>query len=146
MIETFKSRVKDLKEGMQVEVNARGLKVIIDEPQELGGTNKGMNPLEITLGALGACQAIVAKMLAPMYDFSYEEFYMELEGDINSEGLNPENDIRSGFQEIRMTMHFKTNEPLEKVKDFAKVVESTCPVSDSLHKGVKIVLKDIKKD
>ncbi len=144
MITTFKATAKKLQEGMQVETESRGFKIMMDEPKELGGTNKAMNPVEALLCALGACQSIVVAAFARAKKFSYEEFSIELEGDLDPDGFMGVSDVRKGFQEIRYVMNFRTNESKEKVEEFANFVSQTCPVGDCLENGVKIVRSGIK--
>jgi len=43
-------------------------------------------------------------------------------------------------------MHFKSNEPKEKLEAFAKFIESRCPVGDNLANGVKLVLAGVEVD
>jgi len=45
-------------------VEARGFKIIIDEPESLGGTNDGANPVEYVLGALAGCLNVVGHVVA----------------------------------------------------------------------------------
>lgn len=139
MITTFKATARKLKDGLQVETDSRGFKILLDEPEDLGGTNAGMNPVEALLCALGACQSIVAAAFASSQDFSFEEFHVELEGDLDPDGFMGLADVRNGFQEIRYKMHFKTNETQEKAEEFAKFIETRCPVGDCLANGVKLV-------
>ncbi|OMD59748.1 OsmC family protein [Paenibacillus odorifer] len=139
MLTTFKATAKKLPNGMQVETNSRGFKIIMDEPEDLGGTDVGLNPVEALLCAFGACQAIVASAFADANDFSFEEFYVELEGDLDPDGFMGLADVRNGFQEIRFVMHFKTNESQEKADAFTDFIEKTCPVGDCLANGVKLV-------
>ncbi len=146
MLTTFKATAKKLPEGLQVETNSRGFKILMDEPEDLGGTDTAMNPVEAVLCALGACQTIVACAFAPAHDFKFEEFHVELEGDLDPDGFMGLADVRSGFQEIRFAMHFKTNEPKEKVEAFAKFIEDTCPVGDCLSNGVKLILSGVVID
>ena len=146
MLMTMKATAKRLPEGLQVEANSRGFKVIMDEPEDLGGTDIGMNPVEALLCALGACQAIVASAFAATQDFTFEDFYVELEGDIDLDGFMGLADVRSGFQEIRTVMHFKTNESQEKTEAFARFIEKTCPVGDTLENGVKLVTAKVVRD
>ncbi|WP_062350669.1 OsmC family protein [Bacillus kwashiorkori] len=139
MLTTFKATAKKLPEGLQVETESRGFKIYMDEPEDLGGTNAAMNPVEALLCALGACQTIVASAFAEANDFSFEEFHVELEGDLDPDGFLGLSDVRKGFQEIRFSMHFKTNESQEKAEQFADFIEKTCPVGDCLTNGVKLV-------
>lgn len=146
MLTTFKATAKKLPEGLQVETDARGFKIIMDEPEDLGGTNAAMNPVEAVLCALGACQTIVASAFAPSYGFTFEEFHVELEGDLDPDGFMGLADVRKGFQEIRFVMHFKTNESQEKTEEFAKFIEQSCPVGDCLANGVKLVRAGVVRD
>ena len=51
MISTFNAKVSRLSDGLQVEAQSRGFKVLMDEPVEGGGTDKGMNPVELLLSS-----------------------------------------------------------------------------------------------
>lgn len=140
MLTTFKAEAHKTATGLQVESEARGFKMILDEPAELGGTDTGMNPVEAILCALGSCQSIVCAAFARLQRFTYDEFWVELEGDLDPDGFMGKNpDARNGFQEIRFTFHFKTDEPQEKVDAFSDFIESRCPVGDNLGNGVKLV-------
>ena len=140
MLTTFKATAKKTETGLQVESEARGFKITLDEPKSLGGTDTGMNPVEGILCSLGACQSIVCAAFARYKRFKYEEFWVELEGDLDPDGFTGKNpDVRNGFQEIRFSFHFKTDEPQEKIDEFADFIESRCPVGDNLGNGVKLV-------
>ena len=146
MLTTFKATAKKLPEGLQVATESRGFKIMMDEPKDLGGTDVAMNPVEAPLCALGACQSIVVAAFARAKRFEYEEFHVELEGDLDPDGFMGKADVRNGFQEIRFTMHFKTNESQEKAEAFADFVERTCPVGDCLSNGVKLVRAGVVRD
>lgn len=146
MLTTFKATAKKLPEGLQIETSARNFKILLDEPEELGGTNAGMNPVEAVLCALGACQSIVAAAFAEANDFHFDEFHVELEGDLDPDGFMGLSDVRNGFQEIRFTMHFKTDESQEKAEAFADFIEERCPVGDCLMNGVKLVRSGVVRD
>ena len=85
MLTQFKATAKKTETGLQVLTNARNFSITIDEPEALGGTDTGMNPVEAVLCALGACQSIVAAAFAEMENFKFEEFHVELEGDLIDE-------------------------------------------------------------
>ncbi|SEM61481.1 OsmC-like protein [Paenibacillus sp. cl141a] len=72
-VQTFKATAQ-LQEGVKVITKARQFELVIDEPQSLGGTDTGMNPVEALLASLGACQSIVARVYAPKFDVVLEDF------------------------------------------------------------------------
>jgi len=138
MLTTFKVSATKLADGMQVETKARKFTALLDEPADLGGTDAAMNPVEALLSALGGCQAICAAAFARAQGVSFEKVFVELEGDIDLDGFMGKADVRPGFQEIRFSIHFKSQEPKEKLEKFVQFIEKTCPVGDTL-KGVKLV-------
>ncbi len=136
---TFKATSKLVK-GLAVESEVRGFKIRMDEPQELGGTDTGMNPVEAVLSALGSCQVIVASAFARARHIDLQDFWVELEGDLDTDGfLLGKPGVRNGFQEIRFTMHIKTDSDPEKVAEFQKFIESRCPVGDTLAVGTTLL-------
>jgi|SRR5690625_521976 uncharacterized OsmC-like protein len=137
---TYKATAK-LEEGVQVKVNARNFEITIDEPVELGGKDTGMNPVELLLGALGACQAIIARMFARKYDIEFNDFYVALEGDIGN--LTGKPGEKTGYQEIRYNIHIDTDAPKEKVEAFIAFVEETCPVGDTIASATPMKLNKI---
>jgi|SRR5690625_2520196 len=139
---TFKATAK-LQEGVQVKVNARDFEVTIDEPKDLGGTDTGMNPVELLLGALGACQAIVAAVYAKKFEIEFDDFSIELEGDLDPEGFLGNPDIKKGYSEIRYNIHIDTKSPMDKVEEFIAFVEKTCPVGDTLASATPLKLNKI---
>jgi len=146
MLTTFKATATKLPGGLQVDTESRGFKIIMDEPEDLGGTNVSLNPVEAVLCALGACQTIVAFAFAEAQGIQLDGFHVELEGDLDPDGFMGLADVRNGFQEIRFIMQFKTNEPIEKIEAFAEFIEKTCPVGDCLQNGVKLVKSGVVID
>lgn len=137
-VETFNATTTHPGKGMQVEVTTRGHKIIIDEPKSLGGTDNGMNPVEAILGALGACQSIVAQVYAKQFDVTYDELRIELEGDLDLDGFLNKSDVRPGFSDIRYKFYLKTDEPAEKIQPFIDFIEQKCPVGDTIANTVRL--------
>ncbi len=137
-IQTFKTISRSVN-GLVVESTARNFKIIMDEPAGLGGTDTGMSPVEGLLCSLGSCQVIVARAFAEANGIKVDDFWVELEGDLDPDGfLKGVPGVRNGFSAIRTTMHIKTDAPAEKVKEFAKFIESRCPVGDTIVAGTTI--------
>lgn len=136
-IETTNVKV-DWKGGTVAEGTARGLKLVMDEPMEEGGTNTAMHPVETLLSALGGCMTIVATMFAPKFRVDLKGFSIEVEGDMDSDGFLGKNpDVRVGLSDIRYKMHIVSDSPEENIRRLHKFVETHCPVKDTL-KGVSV--------
>src|SRR5699024_2979541 len=99
---TFISEVKWSGEGVLSVANVNGKEVIIDEPKELGGTDKGANPVEYVLSALGGCINVLVVTFAQKFEVEVNGLDVQLEGDLDPDGflgINP--DVRQGYQEVR---------------------------------------------
>ncbi|OXM82549.1 OsmC family protein [Paenibacillus rigui] len=139
---TFKATAH-LQEGVVVKVRSRNFEFTIDEPKSLGGTDTGMNPVEALLGSLGACQSIVARVYASKFDIRLDDFWVEVEGDLDLDGFFKKSDVRPGYSDIRYTFHIKTDAPREQVEAFVRFLEETCPVGDTIAHAVNLKLSGI---
>lgn len=126
----FQSRSK-LKDGFQSEVEIRDFSFISDEPEELGGTDKGPNPVEYVLGALAACQEIVVKAHAVALGIDVESVEVEVDGDLDLHGFLNLSDARPGFTKVQYHTKIETNETdPEKLQKLKKISIKNCPVLD----------------
>ncbi len=111
----------------------------MDESKALGGTDSGMTPLELLLSALGGCVVITAKAHARRVGVTLSGCQVSIEGDLDPDGfMLKRDDVRSGFQQVRVTMQVAGETSDEKLSRLMKLVERVCPVSDSL-RGVEVV-------
>ncbi|WP_033828760.1 OsmC family protein [Bacillus andreraoultii] len=127
-----------LKEGFLVETEARGHRVIVDEPKNLGGTDQNMNPVELLLSALGACQSIVIQTYAKQFGIQLDHLTIDLEGELDTDGFLNKSDVRPGYSNIRSTYHITTDESEEKLDEFIQFVEAHCPVGDTILNPVNL--------
>lgn len=141
---TAQVKTEKVEGGLKVQSGTHGFTVVCDEPIASGGTDAGMNPVELELSSLGSCITIAAFILAQQKGINVEHFAVELEGDIDPEGfmgISP--DVRNGFSEIRIVPHIKCDASEEDARAYVEFVESRCPVRDNLINGVPIVVSDI---
>jgi len=141
-VNTFKATAQ-LQDGVKVLTKARQFELLIDEPQSLGGTDTGMNPVEALLASLGACQSIVARVYAPKFDVQLEDFRVDVEGELDLDGFFNRSEVRPGYSDIRYTFYIKTNSPQEKVEAFVQFLESKCPVGDTIANPVNVKMNRI---
>lgn len=133
---TYQASVSNLN-GVQMEVEARGHKIVIDQPAKAGGMDKGMTPVEMMLGSLGACEAMVITILAKMHGIEIEELRVEVEGEKDVTSFIRDNPgKRNGFKNIHSHYYIKSNAPKEKILELVNISERKCPVGDSINHGV----------
>jgi len=118
-----------------VEIESRGHKVISDTPIHRGGTDKGLFPGELLLGALGACQTLSAKALAKKFDIDLQNFWVELEGDRGQD----EQSAVPRIQDIKFIFHIETDAPNEKIEEFTNYIETHCPIAETLANIVNLI-------
>lgn len=143
---TVKATVRKLPESLKVEADIRGFKVQYDELPAKGGTDTAPNPVEMIAATLGACQSMMAWILAQKMRIELKGFWVEVEGDIDPEGLAGKAGVRKGLQELRYTMHFQSDAPVEKLEQLAAMVEKTCPVEDTLGQGTRVVRAGVVRE
>ncbi|MCR4425465.1 MAG: OsmC family protein [Firmicutes bacterium] len=141
---TFSAKVRWSGKGLYCEGDARGFKVALDEPKDLGGDDRAMNPVELLLCSLGGCMSICAAAFAPACGVELRGFEVELEGDLDPDGFLGKNpDVRTGYQDIRYKMVIDSPSPSENIHRLVEMIEERCPVSDTLC-GVKVRRQAVK--
>jgi len=119
--------------GTKTEVVTRGFKMTIDEPENMGGTNGGANPVEYLLAALSGCLNVVGHLVAREMGFKLNGLELVLEGDLDPSKFSGKSmDGRAGYSEIRVTLKPNTDADKETLDKWLKAVESRCPVSDNI--------------
>lgn len=120
-------------------VETRGFKIVIDEPESLGGTNAGANPVEYLLAALAGCINVVAHVVAKEMDFEIRDLQIELEGDLNpARFMGKSYAERAGYKEIRVNIKVDSDADAETLSKWLDAVEDRCPVSDTLSNGTPV--------
>lgn len=119
--------------NLETTVTSRDMSFTLDEPAELGGTNKGMNPVEALLGALGACKCIVVRSFGPAHGIKLNDVKVECSGVLDPDGFMGKNPgAKIGFSEIHTRFHIDADNTREELVAFLDFVESHCPVQDTL--------------
>lgn len=120
-------------ESTYCESDVRGFRVAMDEPAELGGTNRAMNPVEMLLCSLGGCLCISAVTFAKECGVELKGVRAEMEGDLNPHGfLGKDPDVRPGYQAVRYKLYLDSPSPREALDRLIATVKDRCPVSDTL--------------
>jgi len=133
----------DLKSQVQVRDLAP---FIVDEPERLGGTNEGPNPLEYLLGAVSACTSIIINYAAKDQNFQYSGVRFSAEGTLDPRGFKGVEGITTYFQTVKITINIETKESCENIFRLKEAVEKRCPIYNLLKDAGVDVTTDWHKE
>ena len=138
---SFRATTVSEVDGFSTRSSVRRFTVPLDEPGELAGEDTGPNPVEAVLAALGSCQAIVYRAYASSLGLRLDRVEVEAEGDLDLRGLLGLASVPAGFQRIRARTRVVSPEPPERIRELARLVETHCPVLDTLRLPVEVAVE-----
>uniref|UniRef100_A0A7C3J6M0 OsmC family peroxiredoxin n=1 Tax=candidate division WOR-3 bacterium TaxID=2052148 RepID=A0A7C3J6M0_UNCW3 len=134
----------NLKEKFTIESDIRGHKIYVDQPQGMGGVDKGPTPLEYLFVSLGGCIASIARIVANQRGLKIENFKVDVSGDVDLDTLlGKSRENRAGFLKIIVKVSFDSDMTKEEKEKFLEEVDSRCPISDNISNltPVEIILE-----
>ncbi len=136
----------ELAEGVKCLANVRDFLLTIDEPAEMGGKNEGMNPVELVLAAMGACQEIGYAFASAVMGIPLKKVKCSLEGNMDLRGLLAlDESIPAGYTDISYETTIESDADDETLKKLAAFVEKHCPVLDTIKRPVPVKGKIIAR-
>jgi uncharacterized OsmC-like protein len=113
-------------------------KLDADEPQVLLGEDTAPNPVEYVLAALSACMTTTLAYHAAARGYRIDSIESEYEGDLDLQGfLCLRDDVRKGFENIRVTFKVKGDIPEEMIQSLVQI----SPVRDIVTNKVPVLIK-----
>lgn len=130
----MKFKINARSEGkMKTMVKAGNFNLVIDEPESMGGTNEGANPLEFVLASLAGCYSIVGSIVAHELGIELKGLDIEIEGEMNPARFTGKSQAeRAGFQKIEVSLKPETEADPELLEKWVELIEDRCPVTDNL--------------
>ena len=115
-------------------VSARSHRWLADEPEDLGGADKGPTPFEQLLGGLGSCTVTTVQMYAERKEWPLDEVEATLEYE---EVENSSGEEEEKSSEITIDMKFSGDLDKSQRKRLHEIA-SRCPVKRALEGNIKI--------
>jgi len=110
-----------------------------DHPSVLVGRDQAPTPVEFLLHALASCLTAGIANIAAARGVTLHEVESTLEGDIDLRGiLGISDDVRNGYQEIRVRFRIRGDAPDEKLRAIVEQSRARSAVYDVLTRGVGI--------
>lgn len=135
-----RTTIRDFYAAKQ-EDTSRAEAFVIDagEPAILVGADTGANPAEYLLHALAACLTTAIVYVAAARGVHLTAVESTLEGDMDVQGtLGLDDDIRNGFERIRISFHVEGDAPPAKLREVVARAQARSAVFDMVTNGVPV--------
>jgi uncharacterized OsmC-like protein len=110
-----------------------------DHPAVLCGEDRGPTPVEHLLHALAGCLAAGVANISAARGVKLDSVTCQVEGDMDLRGiLGLSDEVRNGFQAIRVTMSIKGDASDDKLRQIAEQSRARSAVFDVLTNGVPV--------
>ena len=130
-----------LMEAFRSHARTRDFEVIVDQPENMGSTNRGPRPSELLLAALAACHEVTYRLYADAMDIDLKDIAVSVTGVSDARGFfNVEEGIAAGFSEISGDIKIESDASDEDIERLRQMVNLHCPVLDDLRKPLKVEL------
>jgi len=109
----------------------RQFSIDVDEPSELGGSNRYANPQEHLLAALNACMMVGYVAQCAVHGIVLESLEIETDGEIDLRGfLGIDPAVPPGYEKLSTTVRIKGSATKE---EFAKIHEAVMATSPNFY-------------
>ena len=106
----------------------RRFAIDIDEPRELGGSNRFANPQDHLIAALNACMTVGYVAQCAVRGVTLESLEIETEGEIDLRGfLGLDPAVAPGYEQLSFTVRIKGSGTKEEFAEIHKAVMATSP-------------------
>ena len=127
---------------MRMKIKSGKFEMIIDEPEEMGGTNLGPSPIQVLLMSLAGCINITGHQVANQRGMKLNGIKIKIDGTMNPcTFIGCSFEERAGFQtiDLKVTPDFE-NATQEEIDSWLKETEERCPVTDNIKNFTKVNL------
>jgi uncharacterized OsmC-like protein len=130
------------KGGFRSEASIRDFQPIMsDEPPDLGGSNKGPNPVEQVLAALGNCLAVGYAANATAAGIEIRSLSIDIEGDLDLHTFLGLTEGNAGYSDISVKVNIDSNASKTDLEAVHNKVINTSPVGHTLSRAVPVKIE-----
>jgi uncharacterized OsmC-like protein len=130
------------KDGVQNQLAIREFSpIIIDEPVQLGGTDKGANPVEYLIGAAVSCFAITFEVIASQKGIKLEKVDVDIEADLNASVFLGIEEGDGGIINPIIKLKAITSASEKEIKEIGQIALEKSPVLCSLKVKLDLIIE-----
>jgi uncharacterized OsmC-like protein len=123
------------------EARARDYTLMCDEPSSLGGSDRGPNPLEFFMAAVGFCENVTFARHATLKGLAFDSLETSVRGHWDRRGQGEWEGIEPGFKDFVVETRVVSNAPIEKILEVTRITHVRCPMHASITKIGPVVDK-----
>ena len=143
VVTTWQGQTKSRAEIEHYELGGKKLlrrfAIDIDEPRELGGSNKFANPQEHLIAALNACMTVGYVAQCAVRGITLESLTIETDGAIDLRGfLGIDPAVPAGYEKLSYTVRIKGSGTIEQFAEIHSAVMATSPNFYNLSRPVAL--------
>ena len=130
------------KDGVQNQVSIRNFPTIMtDEPEALGGTDKGANPVEYLIGAVGSCYAITFEVIASQKSIKLDKVEVDIEADLNAAVFLGLEEGDGGILNPIINLKVSSSASEEQIREIGNIALLKSPVLASLRASLELIIE-----
>lgn len=130
----------------RTEIPIRDLNVVIDEPEERGGTNMGATPTETAMTALIACTNVIGHKNAKKLGVDLGTITIDADCKFDRRGVLMEEEIDLPFPEITLTVNCDTQASQDQLDQVGVETAKYCAIAKLFEAaGTKLTVNWVKQ-
>lgn len=124
----------------KMNITSGKFKMVIDEPQNMGGSDEGPSPIQVLLMSLAGCLNVTGHEVARQKGLKLNGMKVTIDGVMNPCAfIGCSFEERAGFQHIKVTVEpDMPGATSEEIADWLEETENRCPVTDNVRTGTQL--------
>jgi len=114
------------------EARMRDYTLVCDEPASLGGTDKGPNPLEFFMSAVGFCENVTFARFAALHGLEFDSLETSVRGRWDRRGQGEWEGVEPAFKDFVVETRITSGAPAEKIRELVRTTHLRCPMHASI--------------
>ena len=113
--------------------------LISDEPEQVGGTDKGPSPLDYFMAAVGFCENVTFARYATLNGLNFDSLETTARGHWDRRGQRDFTEIEPAFMDFVVETRVVSGDSVEKIKRITEIVHKRCPMHSTIARVGKVV-------
>ncbi len=123
------------------EAKMRDYTLVCDEPSSLGGSEKGPNPLEFFMSAVGFCENVTLARFSALWGVEFDSLETSVRGHWDRRGQGEWEGTEPAFKDFVVETRITSSAPLDKIRELVRTTHMRCPMHASILKIGPVVDK-----